>query len=256
MRYVTLGLWAEGPTDHPFLQPLLRRLVVEHVLSGQKSVEISEEFIRLPDLKPKASRPERICAAVSKCRDEISLLFIHSDGKGNPDGARTHVVNPAIAQIASLQSAVHCVAVVPVHETEAWVLADSGALASAMGVNPASFAPLPAAGAVERYPDPWQAVLERYQGVSAPWQSPDARLGPAADWRGDSVRKASASSVVQSPGGRLAGDVESHATAVTGSTNVMAYSPSSRKNWSASSSYPYSSAYRPQAMAARSVASA
>jgi hypothetical protein len=158
VTYLTLALWAEGRSDGPFLRPLLRRVVIEHVLGARWTVDIAEEFIALPDPSPTAARDVRICAAVSARRTEVSLLFIHGDGAGSPDRARAQTVQPAIEQILRTPSAPRCVGVVPKHETEAWMLADRAALGKALGVDPEKLSEFPALDEVERLNDPKQRI--------------------------------------------------------------------------------------------------
>lgn len=158
MTYLTLALWAEGPSDGPFLRPFLRRVLIEHVLQTRWTVDIAEEFIALPDPSPTLARDVGICNAVSARRTEISFLFIHGDGAGRPDRARARTVQPAIDQILKTPSPPRCIGVVPKHETEAWMLADRVALGKAPGVDPERLSEFPALNEVERLIDPKQRI--------------------------------------------------------------------------------------------------
>lgn len=56
------------------------------------------------------------------------MLFVHTDGAGDPRAARARLVDPACALVTTeLAGFGVCVAVVPVRETEAWALADGSA---------------------------------------------------------------------------------------------------------------------------------
>jgi hypothetical protein len=153
--YLALALWAEGPSDGPFLRPVLRRAVVDAALRSRGPVDVAEEFIRLPPNPAEdATRDERICRSVNAAGGAVSILFIHTDGGGQPERAREQRVQPAIARIVALTSAPACVAVVPRQETEARMLADVDAVAYALGVNPSRLEDFPRLDEVERLSDP------------------------------------------------------------------------------------------------------
>lgn len=153
-----MALWAEGPSDGPFLRPVLRRALNEITLQSKRNVEIADEFITLPDLGPHLPRHERIGKAVAPLAGKISVLFIHTDGQGNPVAARARLVQPAIEHIATMPRPPRCVAVVPRQETEAWMLADPAALASALGINRNKLPAIPALSEIERTADPKRSL--------------------------------------------------------------------------------------------------
>lgn len=136
MRYLGLALYAEGPTDYYFLKPLLRRLCEELCARrGEGRLEIGD-ILELDDPAERRdeSREERITAAASNARDAWHILFIHADGASQSIRARDDQVDPAIRRLAAELGAGHgSVAVIPVRETEAWLLADGNALRQAFG---------------------------------------------------------------------------------------------------------------------------
>ena len=135
MRYLGLALFAEGPTDHRFLRPVLRRLTEDLFLP--EPVEIGE-VLELHSLVPArdARREERIFTAARAALGAWDVLFVHADGGGDPDGARSDQIEPARQRIAAeLAGAGKSVAVVPVRETEAWALCDPDAIRSVLGTT-------------------------------------------------------------------------------------------------------------------------
>jgi|GEM_PF-369510 len=138
MRYLGLALYAEGPTDYYFLKPLLRR-VCESLCACQGVVPLEiGDILELDD--PVESRDERraerIATTASASRDAWHILFLHADGSGNPDRVREEQVAPAMRCLeAELGVEYGSVAVIPVRETEAWLLADGDSLRRAFGIN-------------------------------------------------------------------------------------------------------------------------
>ena len=137
MRYLGLGLYAEGPTDHRFLRPLLRRAVEEACLRSPTSqIEIGEVLeLRAPRRFKDADRATQILESLRDAQDAVELLFIHADGDGDPAVARERQVDPAGTRIQEdLQTWTgRWVPVIPVRAMEAWALVDGEALRRALG---------------------------------------------------------------------------------------------------------------------------
>lgn len=138
MRYLGLALYAEGPTDYYFLKPLLRRLCEKLCAHrGEGQIEIGD-VLELDDPADRRdqSREERITAAASEARDAWHILFIHADGASFPNRAREEQVAPAMRRLEDgLGAGCRAVAVIPIRETEAWILADEKALRQAFGTS-------------------------------------------------------------------------------------------------------------------------
>ncbi len=164
MRYLGLALFAEGPTDHAFLRPLLGRLCAQICAEeAEAPVEVGEVWeLHTPRRLHGEPREVRILEAAREALELWNLLFIHSDGNGDPDAARRERIAPAVARIVGeLQDdARRPLAVVPVHETEAWLLADGDALRAAFGTRKSDAdLGLPARPRdVESLPDPKEAL--------------------------------------------------------------------------------------------------
>lgn len=88
-----------------------------------------------PDMR-NALRAERIADAARQAVGSWNVLFVHSDGKGDPESAVRERIAPALARLrdAGMPHA-EGVAVVPVRETEAWLLTDGDVLRSVFGVS-------------------------------------------------------------------------------------------------------------------------
>lgn len=138
MHYLGLALYAEGPTDYYFLRPLLRRLCEDICLEASQPVEIGEEVLALnePAHVHGKSREERIAAAAQLARGAWRIVFIHSDGEGDPRRVRAERVQPAIDRVmCEHHGDGSCVAVIPIRETEAWALVDGDAIRRTFGTT-------------------------------------------------------------------------------------------------------------------------
>lgn len=135
-RWLGLALYAEGSTDHRFLDELLRRTVEHLLIDGGYAVDLSS-VQRLPVGAEEPNRAERIAVGSQRIQGAFHLLFVHADGAGDAERAREERVQPGI-------DAMHArvggegrrgVAVVPVRETEAWALADADCLRRILGTQ-------------------------------------------------------------------------------------------------------------------------
>ncbi len=139
MSYLGLGLFAEGASDHVFLGPILRRLVVRLVVrEGSRPLDVSDEVLAISAAAPgRGGRAQQIVLAATEARGAIHLLFVHADAGGSADRALEERVRPGIELVAREHALLRlgCVPVVPVRETEAWALVDGDALRAAFGTT-------------------------------------------------------------------------------------------------------------------------
>jgi hypothetical protein len=173
MRYLALALFAEGPTDHEFLPRVIFRLTTE--ISAQISdqpVEVAEQFVRPAVLlrHPGApSRAERVVALFGDALGPVDLLFIHADGQRDSDSAYEERIRPCCDLLhAEFPGTIfECVGIVPVRETEAWAIADVGAVTRALGTTKSAVElGLPnSARSAENEVDP-KAVLRHAQDIA------------------------------------------------------------------------------------------
>jgi hypothetical protein len=171
MRYLGLALFAEGSTDYRFLPPVLRRATEDLCLRDARStVEVGEVLgLYTPDDYRDADLATQILEAAREAFDAFSILFIHTDGAGDPAAAYDQRVKPGAQRIAAELSGQQnrTVGVVPVREMEAWTLVDPDALRGAFGtVLDDSALGIPTkAREVEGILDPKQALEQVYGKV-------------------------------------------------------------------------------------------
>jgi hypothetical protein len=140
MRYLSLALFAEGPSDRNFLEQVIYRSTYEaaYRLSDQP-VEIPEAFYRSDWPTTAQSRSERIVAAFAQpiIEGAIDLLFVHADADGDAQAALTERVEPCCLALRQRSAGAEfdCVPVIPVRETEAWALVDGAALRAELGTT-------------------------------------------------------------------------------------------------------------------------
>lgn len=172
MQYLSLALYAEGPTDYRFLSPVLQRLCQDICLEEARGhVDIPEAILPLDDTEDMkhAPRAERILAAARQTAGAWRILFIHADGDKNPEKAQTERVDPALRLLQQhLPEAGTGVGVAPVRETESWILADGNAIRSTLGTLLTDQAlGLPSPGRIEQEGAP-KEILTRVFNTGKP----------------------------------------------------------------------------------------
>lgn len=191
MRYLGLALFAEGFTDHRFLRPLLRRVTERACLASRFSVELGEVLeLHSPVPAGELNRAERILQAALEAAGVWHLLFLHSDGAGDPAAARSERIDPAVARLRTQlpESDRGFVAVVPVRETEAWVLADPTAVRVAFGRAEGDDLGLPEPPAkVEDLLEPKKALREAYFGIERRGRASRRRISSFFEVLGETV---------------------------------------------------------------------
>ncbi|HWH00903.1 MAG TPA: DUF4276 family protein [Pilimelia sp.] len=158
MRYLTSALISEGVSDDAFLPRLLTRALTELC-----AVEFGAP-IDVADVQPLRRRggPPTVDQAidlVDAYPRSYLVVFFHRDQGGSADRVRREWLDPLRARWGD--RAERLVAVVPVRETEAWLLADGDAIRRALGVPSWTDAQLGlprSASDVERLPDPKKVV--------------------------------------------------------------------------------------------------
>jgi Domain of unknown function (DUF4276) len=145
VRYLSVALLTEGASDESFLVPVLRQQLA---LIGQEC-----DF----EVGPIRTSPVRMVHGTSQVDgkaaellEECDLLFVHHDKNESP---KVQALRDRLGQGSRI------VAVVPVRETEAWILAAVYAL-NAPGLDPA-LKPEPVRS-VEKTPDPKAALRRAY----------------------------------------------------------------------------------------------
>jgi hypothetical protein len=130
MRYLAAGLIAEGVTDDRFLRPLLSR-GLEEVCAREfdESVEVSDVQVLRERVGPPAVG-EILALAEGQCGSFV-IIFAHRD-RGANHSVRDEWIDP-LRNLWALRKE-RLVMVVPVRETEAWMLADGDALRAVLRV--------------------------------------------------------------------------------------------------------------------------
>jgi hypothetical protein len=170
LRYLGLALHCEGSTDRRFLEPVIRRallrLVAEHCSTA---VDVAEQFV---DLAASSRELEHVASRIIETAAAVDLVFVHADGGNNPERARTERFDPIVDRIrgGDGELPLTLVAVVPVRETEAWLLADPDAIRRAFGTTRSidELGLRAHAGDVEHVPDPKATLAEAFQRAVGP----------------------------------------------------------------------------------------
>jgi hypothetical protein len=138
MTYVSWAALYEGPTDQSYFDLLLPRVMEDLILQrGTRNVTIPA----VPAVRISRGSVEQVAAEACRARDAFHLVFIHADTGGRGLSAGLEYRSGAYCQ------AMHdlcewppdrCIRISPSHETEAWVLADPGAVTDALGYRGAA----------------------------------------------------------------------------------------------------------------------
>ncbi|MEU4568350.1 DUF4276 family protein [Micromonospora sp. NPDC023956] len=177
MRYLTSALVSEGPTDDQFLPRLLGRALTYLCMTEfEDAVDVADVQV-LRDRKGPSSVQD-VIKVVELNRAAFSLIFFHRDQGTDPRRVEREWIQP-LRELWG-ERAEQLVAVIPVRETEAWLLADGDALRNALGVPSWTdgFMGLPARPAqVEDLADPKRVLSDLTQRVSRSREDHFVQLG-------------------------------------------------------------------------------
>lgn len=220
MHYLGLALYAEGPTDYYFLRPLLLRLCIDIcVHQADSPVEFNEDFIALDDPAHArgAARHQRIVEAAKQARGAWRIVFVHTDGSGDPAHTRQRLVQPTLEGLQRECAGQGVgVAVIPIRETEAWALADGDALRHAFSTTKSNAElNVPDIGLVEALADPKARLTQVHLATNPTGRSRRAGTSPRLATLGEAV---SLSRLRQLPGFRV---LESELIAALVQLNVL-----------------------------------
>ncbi|MGV9556218.1 DUF4276 family protein [Streptomyces sp. NPDC003401] len=147
-RYLTMGLLAEGPEDEMFLSALAVRQLTRLAASAPAPFDVADTVQSSAVGTARTAHP-RLCAEAQDLATTCDLLLVHNDHRerGKIGKLRRDVSPPSDCRI---------VGIVPVRETEAWLLVDTRLLRSLPGAVPAAlpWAGEPSGAQVERVADP------------------------------------------------------------------------------------------------------
>lgn len=164
INQLIIGIVGEGPTDYRFLSSIIRRTFEELAFDCHGNVEIldiQEIFVESGQF------PSFLHNAAKKGQDEygIMILCVHKDADSKDDG---HVfqnnINPGIQYINESEEELckNIVPIVPIVETEAWLLADKNLFKDEIGSDKTD-TQLKISGSPELITDPKQRIKEAIQ---------------------------------------------------------------------------------------------
>lgn len=170
MQYLSLALYAEGPTDYRFLSPVLQRLCQDICLKQARTQVDIPDVLGLdhPPEEKDAPREARILAAALQAKGAWRVLFIHADGERDPVSQKANLVEPGVHAVrkrfAEGADQLDVVGVVPVRETEAWILAHGDTIRQVFGTRLTDEKlGLPASARVEKDPDPKATLRQCFE---------------------------------------------------------------------------------------------
>jgi hypothetical protein len=127
MKQLFIGLFAEGSTDYRFLNPIVKETFRE-ILYAETDYAVDVEVSNL-EAKPSGTFPEKVNGAfeqaVETCGAVCLVVHTDADNKQNKDTYQNKII-PAFEYLKNQDAewGKSAVALVPVYETEAWMLAD------------------------------------------------------------------------------------------------------------------------------------
>ena len=135
--YVAWGAFYEGESDRAYFEALLPRLMEEIALSeGNKPVTIP--VAPAVQLGKKGREVRQVATEICASSNAFHVVFVHADAGGRALEAGVDQRSVAYCQAAQAMCGwdpARCIVLKPRHETEAWVLADSGAVTAALGYS-------------------------------------------------------------------------------------------------------------------------
>jgi len=176
MRYLATALIAEGPFDDLFLPPLLTRALTDICLADfEDSVDVAD-VLPLRAVNRPHSVPETL-KLVSENAGSFNVVIFQRDQGANTARVRDEWLGPLMEQWGDRPE--QLVRIVPVRETEAWMLADGDALRRVLGLRwPDKRLGVPdRPKAVEEIPDPKKPLRDLGAELGRPIDRYFERLG-------------------------------------------------------------------------------
>lgn len=140
MTQIFVGLLAEGTTDIRFLNSIVEKTLIKVAFACKGQIEIELLIIE----KGRSLNFIQEVLQASKNGVEnfgMTILCVHTDADAtNSENVYQYKINPAQTELAKQNDTYYCknlVAIVPVQETESWMLADTELLKSEIGTTKA-----------------------------------------------------------------------------------------------------------------------
>jgi len=140
IRQIFAGLFTEGKTDIRFLESIVQKTlesIVFNDCSGQFDIDLTPIEINKTDLK----FIEQVLQASKQGLEElgITILCVQADAdKKTLDDTYQYKINPCLIELEKQNENEYCktlVAIVPIQETESWMLADKALLKKEIGTE-------------------------------------------------------------------------------------------------------------------------
>jgi hypothetical protein len=135
---LTIAAAMEGTTDERFLLPVIQRTFELLAFDCEGDIDVFDPVCI--KFQKEGSFTERVLAVSKEAKVfGINVLCIHTDAdSGNDKNAFLYKIRPAFDAVTNRKEDDCCknlVAVVPVHMTESWMLADKALLKTEIGTN-------------------------------------------------------------------------------------------------------------------------
>lgn len=139
-RQIFVGLFTEGTTDTRFLKPIMER-TLENILTAECKGNFDFTIEEITITKTDKKFVEWVLEASKKGIADFGMTFlcVHTDADAKTkNNSYDTKINPAINALQQENDDTHCkivIALVPVQEIEAWMLADTKCLKNELGTN-------------------------------------------------------------------------------------------------------------------------
>ncbi|WP_019538868.1 MULTISPECIES: DUF4276 family protein [Proteiniphilum] len=137
MIQLFVGLIAEGTTDYLFLEPIIEKVLLDIAYDCRGQVDVDVKKIECD--KGRGFTDYVLNAAQKGKENYISMFIVHTDA--DADSAchtYTHKINPAKTLLEQKEDSGYCknlIALVPIQETESWMLADKNLFIKTIGTK-------------------------------------------------------------------------------------------------------------------------
>lgn len=164
MAELFIGLIAEGTTDYRFLKPIIEKAFADIAFQCKGQIDIGE-VTEIKDCDKGNSFSDYVLNASQKAQTlGITILVVHTDADDTSAvNAYKNKIEPAKLLLEQQSPNTHCtnlVALVPIRETESWMLADKNALIKSIGNTQKSETDLKINGTPETFNDPKAKIEE------------------------------------------------------------------------------------------------
>lgn len=138
MAQLFIGLIGEGTTDYRFFEPIIEKTLVDIAYQCKGQIDIDVKVI---DCHKGETFSDFVSNASTKGHLEfgITMLIVHTDADDSTaKPSYDNKINPAKDYISTLSDDTHCkkiAALVPIYETEAWMLADKEVFIKSIGTK-------------------------------------------------------------------------------------------------------------------------